>query len=88
MPSHPAIVFPADVADLDKEVLTQAISARIPGVVVKDFRILTTKYAGEGVASTADRVVLECACVLVLVTPHPSIQGFVCVTYEYPQRVK
>ena len=59
MSSHPDIVFPADVADLDKEVLTRAISARIPGVVVEDFQILTTKYAGEGVASTADRVVLE-----------------------------
>ena len=53
--------FPIDVADLNKDILTQTISARIPGVVVEDFQILTTKYAGEGVASTADRVVLELA---------------------------
>ena len=59
MSSNPITIFPTDVSELSTDVLTKVISARIPGVVVEDFQVLTTKYAGEGVASTADRVVLE-----------------------------
>ena len=59
MSSNPITTFPTDISELSTDVLTQVISARIPGVVVEDFQVLTTKYAGEGVASTADRVVLE-----------------------------
>ncbi len=54
-----ALGFPASVDEITAELLTTIMSARTPGVVVDDFQVLATKYAGEGVASTADRVVLE-----------------------------
>lgn len=52
-------MFPTDPKDLTSETLTEVIANRFPDVVVEDFEIVSTKYAGEGVASTADRVVLE-----------------------------
>jgi len=51
--------FPADVRDITPALLTAVISETTPGVVVEAFEILEVKYAGEGVASTADRVVLD-----------------------------
>lgn len=51
--------FPSEVNQLTPELLTAALSVRRPGVVVVDVEVAATKYAGEGVASTADRVVLD-----------------------------
>jgi len=51
--------FPTDVRDLTPALLTAVMSATTPGVIVDELEIIETKHAGEGVASTADRVVLE-----------------------------
>lgn len=51
--------FPLDADDLTPEILTRAIAAHHPGVIVEDFDIASTKRCGEGIASTADRVVLD-----------------------------
>ncbi len=54
-----SIVFPASVDELTPKVLSAALAKRRPGVVVRDFTVVSVKQAGEGVASTADRVVLD-----------------------------
>lgn len=54
-----AALFPADVSELTPEILTASLAARTPGARIEAFQIAEVKYAGEGVASTADRVVLE-----------------------------
>ena len=53
------VVFPADLDDLTADVLGAALNDRVPGVVVDHVEIVVAKHAGEGVASTADRVVLD-----------------------------
>lgn len=53
------VVFPADLDDLTADVLGAALSERVPDVVVDRIDIVAAKHAGEGVASTADRVVLD-----------------------------
>lgn len=53
------VVFPADLADLTVDVLGAALADRVPGVVVDRINIVSAKHAGEGVASTADRVVID-----------------------------
>lgn len=53
------VVFPSDIADLTPDVLGAALADRAPGVVVDGVDIVTAKRAGEGVASTADRVVVD-----------------------------
>ncbi|MDG2304171.1 MAG: phosphotransferase [Candidatus Binatia bacterium] len=53
------ISFPTSVEELRTDLLTAVLSARTPGVIVDGFEVVVTKHAGEGVASTADRVVLE-----------------------------
>ena len=62
-PSHheppDGVVFPIDLEDLTTEVLGAALADRVPGVVVDQVEIVSAKHAGEGVASTADRVVLD-----------------------------
>jgi len=62
-PSHhgraDGVVFPADLADLTADVLGAALAERVPGVVVDRIDIVSAKHAGEGVASTADRVVVD-----------------------------
>ncbi len=55
------VVFPADLADLTADVLGAALADRVPGVVVDRIDIVSAKHAGEGVASTADRVVVDLA---------------------------
>lgn len=52
-------MFPTNIDDLTTETLTQVISSKYPSALVESFEILSTKHAGEGVASTADRIVLE-----------------------------
>jgi hypothetical protein len=53
------VVFPADLDDLTPDVLGAALAERVPGVVVDRVEIVAAKHAGEGVASTADRVVVD-----------------------------
>lgn len=54
-----SVVFPADLTKLTPDVLTSALAARSPGVVVDHLDVVAAKRCGEGVASTADRVVLD-----------------------------
>ena len=53
------VVFPSDLDDLTPEVLGAALAGRAPGVVVEGVDIVAAKRCGEGVASTADRVVID-----------------------------
>ena len=55
----PGTVFPSDLEDLTVAVLTAALSERRPGVIVEQVDIVAAKRCGDGVASTADRVVLD-----------------------------
>ena len=55
----PGTVFPSDLDDLTAAVLTAALSERRPGVIVEHVDIVAAKRCGDGVASTADRVVLD-----------------------------
>ena len=55
------VVFPADLDDLTPKVLAAALGDRSPGVVVERVDVVSATRAGEGVASTADRVVLDLA---------------------------
>jgi aminoglycoside/choline kinase family phosphotransferase len=52
-------VFPSNLEDLTPEVLGAALADRAPGVAVEHVDIVATKHAGDGVASTADRVVVD-----------------------------
>lgn len=52
-------VFPSDLDDLTPAILTAALSERRPGVIVERVDIAAAKRCGDGVASTADRVVLD-----------------------------
>ena len=52
-------MFPSDLAHLTPAVLTTALSERRPEVVVETVDIVAAKRCGDGVASTADRVVLD-----------------------------
>ena len=52
-------VFPSDLDDLTPAILGAALSERQPGVEVERVDIVAAKRCGDGVASTADRVVLE-----------------------------
>jgi hypothetical protein len=57
--SLPPVVFPADVEHLTPEVFTAALAVNQPGVIVDDFEVVVAKRCGDGVASTADRVVVD-----------------------------
>ncbi len=52
------VVFPADLDDLTADVLGAALADRVPGVAVDHIEIISTRHAGAGVASTADRVAI------------------------------
>lgn len=52
-------VFPADLEDLTPAILGAALSEWRPGVAVDRLDIVAAKRCGEGIASTADRVVLD-----------------------------
>jgi hypothetical protein len=53
------VVFPSDLDELTPEVLTAALSEGSPGVVVEGIDVVNAKRCGDGVASTADRVVVD-----------------------------
>lgn len=60
MTSAPAgTVFPSDPDELTPTILTAVLSERHPGVVVDSFNVVAAKRCGDGVASTADRLVLD-----------------------------
>ena len=51
--------FPSNIKKLTPDLLTWALAERRPEVVVEDFQVIERARCGDGVASTADRVVLE-----------------------------
>ena len=53
------VVFPSDLTELTPDVLTAALSGHSPGVVVERVDIVAAKRCGDGVASTADRVIVD-----------------------------
>ena len=53
------VVFPDDLDGLTPEVLSAALADRAPDVVVDAVDIVSATRCGDGVASTADRVVLD-----------------------------
>jgi hypothetical protein len=55
----PGAVFPLDLGDLTPAILGAALSELQPGVVVDRVDIVAAKRCGDGIASTADRVVLD-----------------------------
>jgi hypothetical protein len=54
-----AALFPAGPEDLTPELLTRALAPRHPSVEVASVNLASVKRCGEGVASTADRIVLD-----------------------------
>ncbi len=54
-----AALFPASPEDLTPELLTRALAFRQPGVEVASVNLASVKRCGDGVASTADRIVLD-----------------------------
>lgn len=56
---EPPVVFPSRLDELTPGVLTAALSDRSPGVAVEAVEIVAAKRCGDGVASTADRVVVD-----------------------------
>jgi hypothetical protein len=55
----PRTVFPSQVEELTPAVLGAALAERHPGVVVDRVEVVAAKRCGDGVASTADRLVLD-----------------------------
>jgi hypothetical protein len=55
----PGPVFPSDVHELTPAILGAALAEREPGVVVEGVEVVAEKRCGDGVASTADRLVLD-----------------------------
>lgn len=53
------VVFPSDVEELTPAILCAALAERQPGVVVHAVDVVAAKRCGDGVASTADRLVLD-----------------------------
>jgi hypothetical protein len=57
--SGSGVVFPSDLSELTPEVLTAALAHWGPPVKVVGVEVVTSKRCGDGVASTADRAVLD-----------------------------
>jgi hypothetical protein len=57
--SAPGTVFPSNLDDLTPEILGAALSEWRPGVTVDRVDTVAAKRCGDGIASTADRVVLD-----------------------------
>jgi hypothetical protein len=53
------IIFPTSAAELNVAVLTSLIGANIPGAGVRDFNVVEVKLYGDGMVSTAGRMVLD-----------------------------
>lgn len=60
-PAPIGVAFPTDPAELTAPLVERALRARWPGVAVDRVEVSATKRCGEGVASTADRVMLDVA---------------------------
>jgi hypothetical protein len=58
-PPAAPVVFPSDLEELTPTILTAALSERHPDVVVDHVEVVAAKRCGDGVASTADRAVLD-----------------------------
>jgi hypothetical protein len=56
-----ATAFPREPEDLTPDLLERVLREHQPGVVVESVDVVATKRCGDGVASTADRVLLEVA---------------------------
>lgn len=56
---QPDVVFPSEISELTPDVLGAALAGHTPGVAVDGVEIVAAKRCGDGVASTADRVVLD-----------------------------
>jgi len=56
---HRGVVFPSELDQLTPDILSAALAERAPGVIVDGIEIVAAKRCGEGVASTADRVVVD-----------------------------
>ena len=54
-----AVVFPSQLDELTPDILTAALADGSPGVAVEAVEIVAAKRCGDGVASTADRVVID-----------------------------
>jgi len=52
-------VFPSRVEDITPELLTGLLAEQRPGVKIRGFDIIEIKQFGEGIVSTADRVVMN-----------------------------
>lgn len=59
MTAHQTAVFPADLDKLTPAIIQAALSERSEEVLVDRVEIVALKRCGDGVASTADRVVLD-----------------------------
>lgn len=59
MTTPAAPVFPSDLDELTPAILTAALAERQRGVRVERIDVVAAKRCGDGVASTADRVVLD-----------------------------
>ncbi len=55
----PGAIFPSDLDELTPAILGAALSEWRPGVVVDRVDLVAAKRCGDGIASTADRVVLD-----------------------------
>ena len=51
--------FPSDPDEITPALLSEALDKHFPGIVVERVDRQATKFAGQGVASTADRVILD-----------------------------
>ena len=59
-PARPSgVVFPIELTELTPDVVGAALAGHTPGVVVRAVDVVAAKRCGDGVASTADRVVLD-----------------------------
>lgn len=58
-PSSEEVVFPTDLARLTPAVVGAALADRAPEVVVDRVEVVSASHAGDGAASTADRVVVD-----------------------------
>ena len=51
--------FPANAEEITKELLTEVMQELQPGIEVTAFEIVNLEQCGDGLASTADRIILK-----------------------------
>ncbi len=54
-----AVLFPSDAEELTPQIMQGALREKRPGVVVEGLDVVAAKRCGDGVASTADRVIVD-----------------------------